>query len=333
MWIKPYGHRFTFSLLIILLTGLGSAESPQKSGPSDESRASTGTEESPARPKSLEMPGIENLFQLAPGLYSGAQPKGQAGFESLKRLGVKTIVSVDGARPDLERARSHGLRYVHLPVGYGGIEREQAIRLTKVARDLPGPLFVHCHHGQHRGPTAAALCGLATAGWSRDLARAWLIQAGTDPKYKGLYDTLDRFTPPSPQDLKRIGRDELPEQSDVPDLVDTMVQIDKHWDHLIAAQKSGFRPLPSRPDLDPAHAATMLAELFREAVRGNESAPHGREFGRQMAAADRDAAALETAILKLEAGAAPATANAAFTRLRQRCTACHSQFRDVPDKP
>ena len=29
--------------------------------------------------------------------------------------------------------------------------------LARAARTLPGPIFVHCHHGMHRGPAAAAV--------------------------------------------------------------------------------------------------------------------------------------------------------------------------------
>src|SRR5947208_13492334 len=72
--------------------------------------------DSPARP--MTAAGIANLFRLGDRVFSGAQPEGPEGFASLRRLGVTTILSVDGARPDVEAARRAGLRYVHLPIGY-----------------------------------------------------------------------------------------------------------------------------------------------------------------------------------------------------------------------
>ena len=39
---------------------------------------------------------------------------------------------------------------------------------------LPGPVFVHCHHGMHRGPAAAAVCAMSKEGWDRRQALAWL---------------------------------------------------------------------------------------------------------------------------------------------------------------
>ena len=76
--------------------------------------------------------------------------------------------------------------------------RDQAIRLVKAIQELPGPVFVHCHHGKHRGPAAAAVCAMTTEGWDKARAQLWLGQAGTDPRYKGLFATVDRFTPRQP---------------------------------------------------------------------------------------------------------------------------------------
>lgn len=279
----------------------------------------------------VDGPGIENLFRLGPGLYSGAQPEGRPGFETLKRLGVKTILSVDGARPDVEQARRLGLRYVHLPIGYDGMTREQVVRLVQAARSLPGPLFIHCHHGKHRGPTAAAVCAMATEAWDQGQAQAWLEQAGTDPKYKGLYATANQFITPSALELKQAGRAPLPEQAEVPGLVEAMVQIDASWDRLTAAQKSGFRPPPDRPEQDQAHEATLLAEHFREAARHDETKARGKEFTRLMSDANQDAALLEAAIQRARTTATPSNtqeAEAALTQLRRRCSECHARFRD-----
>src|SRR5947209_839442 len=67
---------------------------------------------------SVEAPGLHNVFRLTDKLYSGSSPDGDEGFASLQRLGVKTVISVDGARPDVERAHQFGMRYIHLPIGY-----------------------------------------------------------------------------------------------------------------------------------------------------------------------------------------------------------------------
>src|SRR4051794_28782030 len=77
------------------------------------------------QPAPPEPVGLPTLRELGDDLSSGATPEGDDGFRSLHDLGIKTIISVDGTRPDVERARRFGFRYVHIPVRYGGIPREQ----------------------------------------------------------------------------------------------------------------------------------------------------------------------------------------------------------------
>lgn len=284
----------------------------------------------PAPPEPVPIPGVENAFRLSPRLYSGGQPEGAESFAALKALGIRTILSVDGAAPDVETARAFGLRYVHLPVGYDGIPRDQAVRIIRAIRTLPGPVFIHCHHGKHRGPTAAALCGMATEGWTRDDAARWLALAGTAPDYPGLHASARDFAPPSAEELDRAGAD-LPERSAVADLVDLMVQVDRRWDQLKAIAKNDFREPADRPDLDPPHEARQLAELFREAGRLADARSRGADFTRRLDDAARDAAALQEAARA--AGKTPSPRareglEAAFGAVGKTCTACHARHRD-----
>lgn len=282
-------------------------------------------------PRKVEAKGIDNFYRLGPDLYSGAQPEGEEAFEALKRLGIRTIVSVDGARPDVESARKHGLRYVHLPFGYDGIPREKVAGLVKTARELPGPIYVHCHHGKHRGPAAAAICGLAKDGWTREEARDWLKRAGTDPAYRGLYDSVAAFEPPTDEELGRLDAADLPERADVPDLVAAMVEVDARWDHLKAIRAAGFRTPGDQPDLDPPHEALMLVELFREAARGEEARDRGEPFGRMLQDAQGASAALRESLVAFKTSSTPESGKAAataFDRVAESCVACHRRFRD-----
>ena len=58
------------------------------------------------------------------------------------RLGVKTVISVDGAKPDVDLAKKHGMRYVHLPHGYDGVPDDRAKELAKAVR-RPGRPDLH----------------------------------------------------------------------------------------------------------------------------------------------------------------------------------------------
>jgi hypothetical protein len=75
---------------------------------------------------------------------------------------VKTIVSVDGGKPDVETARKHGIRYVHLPIGYDATD---------------------CTAGLPPSPS----CAKFAEGWSATKAETWMREAGTAADYLGLY--------------------------------------------------------------------------------------------------------------------------------------------------
>jgi protein tyrosine phosphatase (PTP) superfamily phosphohydrolase (DUF442 family) len=281
-------------------------------------------------PERLDLPGVENAYRLGRRLYSGGEPHGEPAFAALKALGIKTVISVDGATPDAETARKYGIRYVHLPVGYDGIPREQAVRIIKVARTLSGPVFVHCHHGKHRGPAAVAICGLANEAWTKEQAVSWLERAGTAPDYRGLYEAARGFTPPTAAELDRAGG-EFPERAKVPAFVEIMVRVDGRWDRLKAIQKADLKPPAGHPDLDPPHEALQLTELFREASRLSEVRARGEEFARGLEVAERQAQSLRQALRNLAERPEEASrrvAEDAFVAVSQGCTGCHARHRD-----
>jgi hypothetical protein len=73
----------------------------------------------------LELPGIEHYRRWSTRLGQGSQPGGDASFAALAQQGFRTILSVDGAMPDVDAAARHGLRYVHVPIGYDGIDPDE----------------------------------------------------------------------------------------------------------------------------------------------------------------------------------------------------------------
>jgi protein tyrosine phosphatase (PTP) superfamily phosphohydrolase (DUF442 family) len=315
-----WGGPFLLGLLLVSLAA------KRQEPPSGQPPAKVGAK----IPERLDIAGIENAFRLSPRLYSGGDPHGEASFRALKALGVRTIVSVDGAPPDVKSAHEFGIRYVHLPIGYDGVPREQAVRLVQAVKTLPGPVYVHCHHGKHRGPAAAAVCGIALEGWSKDEALAWMEEAGTSPAYRGLYASACGFVLPTAEELGRVGAD-LPERAPVPAPVERMVQVDKRWDHLKDVQKAGFRPPADSPDLDPPHEALQLAELFRELVRLRDTKERDEEFLGAAEAAEHEATGLEAALRAFgEEPSADArkAVESAFNAVSRSCTSCHTKHRD-----
>src|SRR5688500_2602420 len=53
---------------------------------------------------SLNEPSLHNGHRVTEKVLSGAQPEGEESFKALQRLGVKTIVGVDGGTPDVALA-------------------------------------------------------------------------------------------------------------------------------------------------------------------------------------------------------------------------------------
>ena len=247
--------------------------------------------------------GIRNFRRLTARVLTGSSPDGADGFASLRRLGVRTVLSVDGATPEVELAARHGLRYVHLPVGYDGVPPAQLARIAKAIRDLPGPIYVHCHHGKHRGPAAATSALVCLVELTADDAVRAMKDAGTDPRYVGLVGLPHTLRPLSAADLDGVPSD-FPAQAPTGDLTQLMVRIDATWDRF-----------KSRPD---AHAALQLQEHYREARRLPEVARRGGVFIALFAEAEAAAGRLE--VMPGDAGVRATS--------QKLCTQCHAKHRD-----
>jgi protein tyrosine phosphatase (PTP) superfamily phosphohydrolase (DUF442 family) len=277
----------------------------------------------------VEAKGLHNVFRLTEKLYSGSSPDGDDGFASLRDLGVKTIISVDGSRPDVARAHQFGMRYVHLPIGYDGVPEDQGKRIAKAVRDLPGPVYMHCHHGKHRGPAAAAVARLCLdERCGVEEAVAEMTRAGTDPHYAGLYAAPRQLRRPTKAELDGVAAD-FPEVAEVPGLAQVMVEIDERWDRLKAVRAAGWKAPPAHPDVDPPHEALQLVEQYREAKRLPEVATRSDEFRRWLSDAESSAADLERALRR---GNDEKAAEKAFREAGAACTRCHARYRDVPQE-
>ncbi len=281
-------------------------------------------------PVPLKAEGIENFFKLSERVYSGAAPEGDAAFVALQKLGIKTVITVDGSTPNIELAHKYGMRYVHLPHGYNGINTNTEAQLVKAAESLPGPIYIHCHHGKHRGPTAAAIVCMATEGWSADRAETWLVTAGTATNYLGLFKTVRQFRPPSPDELKAIPSD-FPETVRASGLVDSMVAIDERWDNLKAIRKAGYDAPKDNKDIDPANEAVILWEHFREAQRLQDSITRGEEFVEKLRTSETNAHNTEALFRQLKAGKSAeirSQLDKNLDAIAQSCTSCHKATRD-----
>ncbi len=299
----------------------------------EETAASTqSASPTPAPPLRIESPPqdssshLHNLFQLTERIYSGAQPDDDAAFAEIAKLGVRTVVSVDGARPDVAAAKRAGLRYVHIPIGYDGLDQAAGESIVNLIKNAEGPFYIHCHHGKHRGPTAAAVACIADGSADHESAMHILEKAGTSKHYPGLWRDVKSFKMPA---------DDKPLPPLVPigpidSMASLMVAIDQSNEHLHSFADEDWALLDSHPDLRPAGEATLLREGFREAVRLRSSSKTNDRTGdddaywNQMIAAEKVAAKLEDAIRNSD----HTSATRHLDQMGTLCTKCHEQYRN-----
>ncbi len=284
-------------------------------------------------PQKINAAHLPNAFRIHEKVISGGQPEGEVAFQELEDLGVRTVISVDGAKPDLELAKKHGLRYVHLPHSYDGVPKQRAIELAKVVRDLEGPIYIHCHHGKHRSP-AAAVVACVSAGLIDPSVSATILKiAGTNPNYRGLYQSAESARKLDQAVLDAIEAD-FPQIATLPPMAEAMVQLEHTQDRIKEIAAAEWTSPESHSDLDPAHEALLLREHFTEMLRTDSVAKESEEFREMLRDSETAAGELETAILKWnDAGSpspAPDSIKSSFDRVSKNCAGCHQKFRDVP---
>ena len=291
-----------------------------------------------------DYPGIHNVVAFADGFYSGSVPEGDAGFDSLAALGVKTVISVDGAIPEVDKAKARGMRYVHLPIGYDGFDDTRKGQLVRAVRDLAKPIYLHCHHGKHRSAGAAGTVGVSLGWITNDQAAARMKVSGTAEGYKGLWACTAKAAPMMSALIDAASAD-FPEVTKPDSMTAAMVSIDEVFDRLKIVEKNGWVVPKDHPDLAPAADAGKLADLYRlllddSHVTALEDEAR-KDFRALLAAGSERAGALET---MLAAGAPKSTGvaasdeaaiaehkkklSAAMKQITANCKDCHVKYRD-----
>ncbi len=126
--------------------------------------------------------------QVSPVLYRGGRPK-EAGIRQLRRIGIKTIVSLESewlnrqpGELDKERqsVKAAGMQHYWMPIHpvSGPTLRELDAVLAVIAASNDQPVFVHCDHGNDRTGIVIAAWRVRIQGWSFDEAYAEMMRAG-----------------------------------------------------------------------------------------------------------------------------------------------------------
>ncbi|MGE0143465.1 MAG: hypothetical protein AB7I19_06930 [Planctomycetota bacterium] len=274
--------------------------------------------------------GLHNVFQLSDRIISGSEPENEAAFARLQSMGVKTILSVDGKAPDAETAARYGMRYVHVPIRYKGMEPEELSHIAKTFREQAGPFFVHCYHGQHRGPAAAAIGRVVLDGVGRQTAIAEMRQwCGTSKSYEGLYSVIAYGSLP---DAAATAQDDFdfPARHRFDGVRAVMVDAARSFDTLKELVANEWKPLDHHPDAKPLTEATRLAEGFAQLVADRSFAAEPTDYQTWMRECDEWSQKLVDYLRAADGGDAESgkAAAAALKEAGARCAACHKEYRN-----
>ena len=265
---------------------------------------------------------LSQWVSFGEGLTSGGTPPGEPAFAFLAREGYRTIVSVDGAQPDLESAHRHGLSYVHLPMSYDGVGSSVALGLFRIMQQSDSPVFIHCHQGHHRGPTAAAIASMAKGLFSQQEALSRMEVAGTSPAYSGLWRSVRSYQLPEKETPMPILREAVAGNL----LTDAMVTMGRvcEWvdERAYLSDGAGFQS----HEAACVERFVLIREGFMEAAREPDAVlPSSRADWEERFNRAQDTV---EDILESMKEHQWERALLGYQELKRQCSQCHQKYRD-----
>jgi protein tyrosine/serine phosphatase len=128
--------------------------------------------------KPITVAGLPNLYKVSDTLYRGAQPEAY-GFKALKKMGIKTVVSLRAFHSDANLPTDAGLAYEHISFKTWHPEREDIVKFLGIVTDkTKQPVFVHCQHGADRTGTMCAIYRIVVEGWTKEQAIKEMTEGG-----------------------------------------------------------------------------------------------------------------------------------------------------------
>ena len=270
-----------------------------------------------------DLPGVHNVVTYAPGLVCGGAPDGEEGFKTLAAIGIKTVVSVDGAPPDLKQSETHGMRYVHLPIGYDTITLARQQELAQAISNLDGPIYIHCHHGKHRSGAGLATALVCSGRMSIEAVSARMHVSGTSPSYAGLWQAVRDAKPLSKAQLEADPAS-FPSITEVTGLVGVMAEIDQVIDLVRQSHEAKWRAPDDHPDLVAEKETQRLSELFKSLLNDEESLAHPAEYQRFLSNSIKVSERLDEAVRSQNA----IQAAQMLSTLASSCKTCHQTYRN-----
>ena len=195
-------------------------------------------------------------------------------------------------------------------------------------RDLPGPIYLHCHRGKHRGPAAAASAAVLLGEMTGEQGVAFMRAAGTAPTYTGLYACVAMAMAATRSDLDGAAAT-FPAVRAPAGLTAGMVSVDRAYENLGLIRSAGWRVPADHPDLVPASEAGQLADHLRFSGEDPKAKAWGTRFEEMLAKSIGEATALEEG---LTAGRGSQEMERLWKPVVASCKECHAVYRDLPGR-
>lgn len=120
---------------------------------------------------SLPLPGVENFYKVDDEVYRGAQPS-SAGFASLAKLGVKTVIDLreigeHSQTGEEATVKALGMQYLSIPLKRMATPDNGVVsRILGLLNDsASAPVFVHCKRGADRTGAIIACYRISHDSW------------------------------------------------------------------------------------------------------------------------------------------------------------------------
>ena len=281
-------------------------------------------------PNSLSAETHLKMRRLTPKVYYGSTPLTATEFNLLQAEGFNTIISVDGVAPNFKFSEPLSLDYVHLPIGYSGVDRQRALDLAKTANVASGRIYIHCHHGKHRAPVAAIIACAGNGSLPINKITEVLQMNPSVQRYVGLME--------SARSAQLFSKETLQHHQIVPhkqeDLSITsfwMIELSKEADLLFqtAEQPNKYQ---SSSLVDLATQSLAVVEAFQELIRVNATSdpPYIQVLQTSLNTAEE----IHQHLLELQATSGNVNRSELWQesidlmmKLRNHCTSCHRDHR------
>ncbi len=113
-----------------------------------------------------DIKGLKNFAKISEVLYRGEQPT-REGFLELKKMGVKTVLSLRAFHSDRALLQGTGLYYKRMGIYTWNFKDDFTVKFLKlVTNPLYQPIFIHCQHGSDRTGTMCAVYRIIIQDWT-----------------------------------------------------------------------------------------------------------------------------------------------------------------------